>query len=266
MGMKTHFCKAGFLLYLLCFSQALADEPLAPLHFVGRYDFNWSGIELGTLVLSIDEDGDQYKMHLAVASEGIVNLFTRHMSDTVANGKHVGNSYQPVFYESYYKTKKKPRHIRLAFDDKGVVTEEFNEPPEDRNDRPEVPHNLKDGAVDPLSLIMMMRAGAKDVKAFDAKRLYEVKAGREGKDTLYTENKWQKANFLTLSRTPLAGLTAKETKEYNKGEPAMAFYFSADARRIPLAMSVPIMLGDVSGVLVKECKSWAECGLTVDAK
>jgi hypothetical protein len=266
MGTKTHFYKVVVCLYFLGLSPALADEALASLHFIGRYDFNWSGVALGALTLAIDEDGDVYKMRLVVKSEGIVNLFTHHVDDTIAGGERNGSAYLPQYYETYYKTKKKPRHVKLAFDDKGAVVEELNVPPEDRSDRPEVPHSLKDGAYDPLSLLMVVRGGARDIKGFDAKRLYAVKVQEKGRDTLYVEGKWRKVTIFSLSRTPLGGLTAKEMKEYKKGEPPLTVYFSNDAQRIPLAVEVPIMFGEVTGVLVKECKAWAECGLEVDAK
>lgn len=241
-------------------------EDLLPLHFAGVYDFDWSGIKLGQLVLGVDETPDHYNMHLVVASEGIVNIFTRHVSDTVVNGKRTAHGYLPEYYESYYKTKQKPRHIRLTFDAKGAVKEELNEPPEDRSDRPEVPHNLKDGSYDPLTLLMALRAGAREAHGFDAKRLYYVHAQDGGRDNLYIEGKWRKAFSLVLTRTPLGGLTAKETMAYKKGEPPLSLYFSNDKDRIPLAVSMKLFFGEMAGVLTRECKTWQECAIPVNVK
>ncbi len=64
-----------------------------------------------------------------------------------------------------------------------------------------------------------------------------------------------------LTRKPLAGMTAKETKEFGQGEPALTFYFSADGKGIPLYASIPLYLGYLKGTLIKECKTWDECSI-----
>lgn len=266
MGIKTYLYKTVFAISLIAVNPALADDMAVPQHFIGQYLFNWTGIPLGTLVLGIDQTQDSYRVHVTVSSQGIVNLFTRHMSDTVATGKRIGSTYLPQFYECYYKTKKKPRHVRLTFDDKGAVKEEFNEPPEDPTDRPVVPHSLKDGAVDPLTMLLKLLSGEKDFSVFDAKRLYRLHARESDHATFYIEKRWRKTMSLILSRAPLGGLTAKEMKEYEKGEPPLTFYISDDKDHIPLGVSINLMFGPVEGVLVKECSAWDECAVPVDAK
>jgi hypothetical protein len=230
---------------------------LETLHFIGRYSFDFSGIYLGSLVFNVDETPDTYTVHLLVKSGGIINLFTRHWSDTEATGKRLGNRYLPQHYESHYKTKDKPRHLKLAFNAKGAITEELVEPPEDRTDRPEVPHALKDGAHDPFSGFMALRAGSEKLHVFDAKRLYEITAQPVGITSSKIAGYYAKA--YDLSRIPLAGMTQKEMSEYKKDEPHLTFYFSNDARRIPLAMTMPAYFGRVEGRLTKECKTWEEC-------
>jgi Protein of unknown function (DUF3108) len=197
-----------------------------PITFIGQYSFSWAGIYLGKLAFSIDEKPDSYTLRLQVTSGGIINLFTRHSNDTDAKGLRGKTHYQPQHYESHYKTKKKPRHIRLAFDAKGVVTEELNEPPENRAIRPEVPHELKDGSYDPLSGFMAIRSGLFTLTAFDVKRLYQVKAEEKGKSRMNILGADTPVQHYILSRTPLAGMTEKETKEYKAGEPPLHFYFS----------------------------------------
>lgn len=231
----------------------------APITFIGQYSFSWGGIHLGKLAISIDEKPESYALRLAVTSGGVVNWFTRHESDTEVKGTRSHNHYQPLHYESYYKTKKKPRHIRLVYDAKGKNTEELNEPPEDRRFRPEVPANLKDGSYDPLTALLVLRSGVLTLPAFDAKRLYEVKAKDSGKDSMYILGTKTLTQHYTLARTPLAGMTAKEANEYKQGEPPLEFYFSDDARRVPVYITMPIFMGSVKGVLVKECKTWDEC-------
>jgi hypothetical protein len=263
MGRKYHLYKVLVALFLLNSNMAQAAVPSAPLHFIGRYQFDWNNIPLGALELGIDETANTYKMRLAVESKGAINLFTHHTNDTNENGRYEGMQYMPEHYESYYKTKNKPRHIKLAFDKKGVVTEEVNEPPEDRNDRAEVPHNLKDGAVDPLTAVMMIRAGQTNFRGFDAKRLFEVKAIAAAPTVInqpFPLVNNQKALPYILSREPLAGITAKEMKEFKKGEPPLTLYFSDNARRIPLGITVPFY-GVLRGMLMQECTKWEECAV-----
>jgi len=177
-----------------------------------------------------------------------------------------GDYVVPAYYESYYKTKNKPRHIKLEFNNQGTVTTEINEPPEDRNDRPEVLHSLKDGAYDPLTGLMALRANVRVLRAFDAKRLYDVKATDCSKDTLFVGDKWRKAFSCILSREPLSGLTQKEIKQYKEGEPPLSLAFSDDSRKIPLAVSMPLLFSEVHGVLIRECKEWADCAPEVSVK
>jgi hypothetical protein len=252
--------KVVMLLSLLAFKPAYADDATQNIHFVGRYGFAWEGIALAAAELSIDQDKDSYSLRIAIETRGLVNMFTHHVSDTSAHGRRDGDKYLPETYESHYWTKKKPRHIKLAFNDKGVVTEETVEPPEDRTERPEVPHNIKDGTLDPLTLLLAVRAGNLSPRVFDAKHVYD------GKAVLMSTKKplsiaGREVIGYTLTRTPVAGMTAKEMKEYAKGEPPLTFYFTGDATRVPFYISMPVYLGSLTGKLLKECTTWDECAI-----
>lgn len=249
--------KMLLLICLICVNHPCAA--ITPVHFIGQYSFSWAGIHLGKLALAIDETEQEYHLHLGVVSGGIVNLFTRHENDTVADGKRTPERYRPHLFDSHYKTKKKPRHVRLVYDDTGKLTEETNEPPENRAIRPEVPAPLKDGSYDPLAAMMALRGGLLSIPAFDAKRFYEVKAEDKGVETLNILSKDMQVRHYILTRKPLAGMTAKETSEYAQGEPPLHFYLSDDARRVPVYMTMPILLGSVKGTLSKECGTWDEC-------
>lgn len=231
----------------------------APSAFIGQYYFSWAGIKLGKLELSIDEKADAYALHLGVTSAGIVNLFTHHISDTTVVGKRHDGRYCPIRYESRYQTKKKPRHILLVFDPKRHITEELNEPPENRAIRPEVPAELKDGSYDPLSGLMALRQGISPLTAFDAKRLYQVKAEEKEHSSLTVMEKTQPVIHYILTRTPLGGMTAKETEEYKAGEPPLHLFISDDEKRVPVLVQMPVLMGNVKGTLIKECSTWDEC-------
>lgn len=250
--------KAFVLLALISVKPAFAGGLAQDVHFVGQYGFTWEGIPLASAELSVEQGKDAYSLRLAIESKGIVNLFTRHRSDTSAHGRRDGDKYLPEAYESHYWTKNKPRHIKLAFDSKGAVTEELVEPPEDHKERPIVPHSLKDGALDPLTLLLAVRRGDGAPKVFDGKHLWEGKAVPiPFKEP--PEFAGHPAMGYILSRKPLAGMTAKETKEYEAGEPLLQFFFTADAAKVPLYMTLPVMLGRLTGSLIKECKTWDEC-------
>ncbi len=254
--MNRHFYKMLIALFLASAQTAWAAEPMN--HFIGQYDFSWSGFRLGWLALEVDENDKAYSMRLKVESAGLVNLFTHHTDDTVVKGARSGQIYHPELYESHYQTKNKPRYIKLMFNKKGVVTEEINEPPEDRTLRPEVPHALKDGAYDPLTLMMALRNGATESRSFDAKHLFAVHSAHEAGAEPVTFGKYSVTGY-TLSRTPLAGITQKEAQSYAKGEPPLTLYLSADARQIPVGVSIPFLLSHIRGILVKECATWDAC-------
>lgn len=248
-------------LFVLAAQTAYADSPAAAdtMHFIGRYDFTWSGIALAAAEFSIDKEQENYKLRIEISSKGIVNLFTRHRSDTSASGKRINGHYYPHIYESRYWTKNKPRHLKLVFDSVGRITEETVEPPEDRSERPEVPHALKDKTLDPLTLVLVVPEGNTTPRVFDAKRLWEGKAIAGDATVLRTYDGKRAAIPYLLTRKPLSGLTQKEKKEYEHGEPPLTFYFSADERHIPLYMTMPVYMGSLTGTLTKECKTWDEC-------
>lgn len=251
------------LLFLLQATGAVAADapPPADIHFIGQYSFTWAGLALAKAELAIDKTRDKYALKLQVRLAGIVNLFTSHRSITTVEGSHEGESYHPHVYESHYWTKKKPRHLKVAYDAKGVMVEETVEPPEDRTERPEVPHALKDKTIDPLTLLLALGGGNLTPRVFDAKHLYDGKAVKGEQTVLRTEIGKVAAIPYDLSRTPVSGLTAKEQREYATGEPPLAFYVSADDRHIPLYMTMPAFLGYVKGWIAKECKTWEECSI-----
>jgi len=238
---------------------AFADSPAPDLHFIGRYDFAWSGIPLASAELQLDETRDSYSVHLELFSRGIVNIFTRHRSDTTVKGDIIRGAFRPRLYESHYWTKNKPRHIRVAFDARGVMTEELVEPPEDRTERPEVPHSLKDGTIDPLTLILAVPRGSDKPHVFDGKRLWEGTAEKGAPAAIRAYDGSRDAVPYQLSRKALSGLTRKEMLDYLKGEPVLTFYFSADDRHIPLYTWISVYLGRLQGALARECKTWDEC-------
>lgn len=249
--------KIALAIFCLPLSGALAADTA----FIGQYSFSWAGIPLGRLALSIQEKDKAYELRLQVASGGIVNIFTSHDNETVARGGVDDAGYHPAFYESHYTTKKKARHVRLQYDGKGKNTEVFNDPAEDRARRPEVEEKLRDGSYDPLTALMVMRAGGTGFRGFDAKRLYEVTPEKGEAQQVKAAGRQQLAVPYILRRAPLGGLTEKEKKVYAKGEPPLSLFLSDDERRVPLMMSMPVMLGHVVGVLTKECREWQDCAV-----
>ena len=231
----------------------------AGLHFVGRYYITWGGLNLAAAELQLDVAESSYTVRLAARSAGVVNWFTHHRSDTSAHGRRNGDAYYPELYESRYWTKNKPRHIKIAFDPKGAVTEDIVEPPEDPKERPVVPHALKDGALDPLTLIPVLATSADKPRVYDAKQLYDGKVARGAATSIRTYSGARDALPLTISRTAISGMTAKEIKEYAKGEPSLTLYLSSDGKAIPLYFTLPISVGWVKGSLVQECATWDEC-------
>ena len=260
MGLRTQIYKI-LLPVIMVVTGSVAEAATLPdsQHFIGRYDFTWTGIKLAAMELSITQDKEKYALHLAIQSAGIVNLFTHHISDTVAHGRRDGNQYFPELYESHYWTKKKPRHLKIVFDAKGAVKEDMVEPPEDPTERPTIPHSLKDGTVDPLTMLLVAAAGNYKPRVFDAKHLFDGTATKGEQKVIRTYNGPRNAIPFALTRKPVAGMTKRELKEYEEGDPPLTFYFTADNTGIPLYITMPLAVGLIKGSLTKECETWDEC-------
>lgn len=146
-----------FLLGILSAYPALANRALTEINykdaidFKGIYQFAFSGLVFGKMGIEYEQTARHYDLTADVALTGLIKLFVTHTSHTTvdADGRN-------ITYETHYHTKKKPRYVKLVYNN-GALTEEKALPPEDPKQRPTASAKLKNAAVDPLSFIVRMR-------------------------------------------------------------------------------------------------------------
>lgn len=275
MVMMSPFCKSPLKIALVFF--ALSCPPLSakagtlavePLTFKGIYEFRFAGLPFGKLGVEITQTDTEYSIAADVASTGIINLFTRHTSHSVVKEKRTAKSNEAVNYETYYRTKNKPRHVKLTYSD-GKITEEIVEPPENPAKRLPVPAEVKNAATNPLSLILQMReklAETQDNKepafslnVYDGRRATKVDFTIKDQQTINVNGQKQPVTEVELHRQPLAGFTESELADYDPKEPTLRLYFTNDTRLIPIKAEVTVMMAPLTATLVKECGAEESC-------
>ncbi len=241
----------AFLLTLGTLSAARAEEKaLAPFTLKSDYVLSWSGLPFGILHIEAEEGLDHYQITTDIRFTGLLKLFVKHESHTVVSGNPADFAKGPRVYESNYKTKNKPRRVKLAYDAQGTITEEILEPTENRQKRPAVPAADKNGVVDALSYTPELRrrlaaALAKGEKGFH----FPVFDGRR---LMMTDFTIQSTNPIRIigTRKPLAGLTRDEMEKYNEGEPPLTIEFSPLPQLMPTRLHVDIAIGGLDATRV----------------
>ena len=118
MAMKTSLFKylSPILAIFFAFS-AYADD----LQFEGDYIFSWSGIRIGKLHLSLQQDSSAYAVKSSLKTSGIVAMFSDHKSTTIVNGTTKDAIFQPIDYRSDYFSGGKDKLIALKFDEMAAL-------------------------------------------------------------------------------------------------------------------------------------------------
>lgn len=240
----------AFIVSLLVFAMfpAVADSSLDPWpQTQSEYLFRWNGMPFGALSLAMEADDSRYTLRCHIESRGLLRLFSRHESNSDVSGNVRRLSGGPRRYETFYKSRGKPRHVRLVYDEEGQITEEVVEPPENPEKRPPVARELSRGTLDPLSYALAVRAALRDARAkgagsfslriYEGRRLMDTEYRITGSGAVEQHGRNQPTIELTARRTPIAGFTAKELARM-KNEPPLRLYFSDDDRLLLLRLEL----------------------------
>lgn len=250
-------------------AEARALPPLLPLTFQGIYHFTYGGIPFGKGGVEISQSAERYQMTADIASTGIVNAFLHHSSHSTATGTGSGFRYPHVRYESQYQTRKKKKYAMLRYEN-GALAEEKVAPPDNRSSRPAVSRELKDRAVNPLSLILDMRQSLHDAMRdgsqafslllYDGRRLTQVHFRLAGVRTIPIGKALTEVVQVDVSRRLLEGFTSSELADaQKKKDPPLHVYFTHDERLLPLLFEAPLWFGTVRAVLGRECGEGESC-------
>ena len=253
------------LLLLLAPLAAQAQVPeLAPLQHTARYDIRFSGMGVGRLRITATENNFSYSMKVDTKTSGLVGFFAPLQSVAKAEGSITpqGN-YRPRLYSSSAERDgdEKGRRVNMTYDEHGIITFRERVPNQDPSYRPVVPIAEASAAVDPITGFFALRRLMRDtmardqreasVKTYDAARLATMSMKVVSRARIEIGGKYVDAINTVLKREPMTGYTRKELKKFKEGDPTVHVYFSADARFMPLKITIKLPLGTLSAELVE---------------
>ncbi|MCC7259405.1 MAG: DUF3108 domain-containing protein [Alphaproteobacteria bacterium] len=242
----------------------------APLTANLWYKFYWSGLYAGDIIIGVTETEGKYEARAVIETQDMVRTISRFWSDTSIHGTREKGAYRPTHYDTYYHRRKGGgRKIVLDYEgDARIVKEDYN-PPENRQKRPAVPPEQRDGAPDPITLALVVRqklralldAGTKKftMRMFDGRRLSDVNFEIVGKDIIEVKERRRDVIHIVYEQSPVAGYTNNEMKRLAGENPRVDIYISDDDRLIPLQVEGTAMMGTASAMFRKECRLFEEC-------
>lgn len=242
--------KLLILLLFLCPFTANADA--------WHYTAYWSGLPIGDLYAEI-KPGTNGRQELTaiIRSQGLAKSVSGYQStnSTTVLG------LKPQRFTTHFRLKKSSRDIAITYGDKGAVLKETNTPAENRQKRPAVSANLKNGTVDPLTAYLLakqklegaLESGQKNfsIPVYDGRRRFNLNFAILGMAKDGTRH-------ITFNEEPVAGYTNNEMQ--NKAERDSTYHLYLDRNSLlPLRISGNSPLGVAEGKLVKTCATLQAC-------
>lgn len=209
-----------------------------------NYKLYWSGIRIGKVWMYWEETDTGYTARMQIKFSGVARWFNKQFRTAEITGDKACEAevctYTPRHLHWEVDYGHKQRTADIAYDAKGNVLESSVMPPDNRESRPDVPQGDKDSAFDGLTatqaLYFAMLKREKTVfKTYDGRRLIELTFTPKSGDKL----------IYVARRKPLAGHSAKELKDYAKGDPEVRLFYSRD-KRFPLLGEADAAIGKVT--------------------
>lgn len=252
---------AGFFTPTRAQEAQATTPPLAPFTLEALYEFTWTGIPFGKMRLDAKEGIDEYQISANVKLTGLLSVFVKHASQTSVSGSARDFLKGPRTYESNYKTRNKPRRVKMVYDASGHISEHIIEPEAVRAKRPEVPSAQKDRSLDPLTLMPQLRRrlaealskGEKEFQypVFDGSRLMQTTYRIEGRQTLRIEGQKVPTTKVVVTRKPIAGYSKGELEDFQEGDPALMMFFSDLPELMPVKLRAEIAVGALEATRVR---------------
>ncbi len=248
-------------LCMMAAAGAQAGEPIKDMNFKGKYEITWSGITLGRIYITAEEDANHYQMSIDTKTKGIGALISDAKQIVEVKGSVKDGGYVPAFYESRPQKDPDEDVVTLTYDEKGDLKTRARKKDDDPSWRPPVPTAEANTARDPITAAFMLRrtlyeAVATDkhevsTRTYDGMRLAEMKLIRSVDARVAIMHKYRDCVNVAVRRIPINGYTPKELKKYNKGDPEIRIYFSKDAAFLPVRASAKTTIGELSMTLVE---------------
>ncbi len=249
---------------------ASAQVPeLAPFNYSLKYDVTWNNLPIGRIRIDTSESEYRYTVNVDTKTRGIIRLFDSTKSTITTDGRYIekdGRDHvpSPQSYESVSKGDDDVKTTSLRYNMQGEIMKRTRTPPDDPTNRPVVPLEKANKAVDPLTAMYVARQMLRDnierniretnVRTYDGARLADFTFKVVSRASLEIMGKHTDAINMVLKRTPIEGYKAKELKKYREGDPTIHVYFSADERFIPLQADIDLRFGAISAKLASVTK------------
>lgn len=267
-----------FIALTLASSVARAQQPLPelqPFNHIGYYEVSWGGITVGGLAIATYEDAERYSMEAHVKSNGLAWVITKHKSATTAEGIKRDGKYLPQRFETHFHHRNKNRHIILNYDENGKLKDEFVNPADPPWKRKPVPMELKESALDPLSIFFVQRKRVYEaledggeqftLQMFDGRRLTDMHYFVHGRQRVGWNMQDVPVIRFNLSRTPVAGYKDSELEELrDKKDPSVSLFLSDDGRLIPLKLEIDGNAGTFYANFKQRCDTIEQCKKLLD--
>jgi hypothetical protein len=237
---------------------------LAPFNYTLKYDVTWNGLPIGHVRIITSESDYRYTLTVETKTRGILRLFDGTKSTIRTEGRYIEKDGRedvpsPQNYESRAKNSDRTKITTVRYNMQGEIIKRERNPADDPTNRPVVPLEKANKAVDPLTGIYVARQMLRDniernirdttVRTYDGARLADLTFKVVSRASLEVLGESTNAINIVLKRTPIDGYKKKELKKYNEGDPVIHVYFSADERFIPLAADVKLKFGTISAKL-----------------
>lgn len=233
-----------------------------PWNFTAKYTVAWSGITIGRIYITATEDATSYRMSVDTKTHGVGSLFGKERRWAEVTGKKSGTQFLPSRFESRPQSNDKGDRTELTYDDQGKLITRLRLPDDDPKWRPPVPREQANTATDPITagfivrdnIARAMASGEHSLHTFtyDGARLANMHVTLiTPTSTLSIMDKTVEAVDITINRQPIIGYTPKELKKFKDGDPDIHLYFTADAKRIPVRITVDAPVGQLTATLVE---------------
>ncbi len=240
-------------------SRKIAAEPINQAR---KHVVYWGSIPVGELIAGIETGEDKHIFKVAIRSRNLAKVVSKFRSNSKSEIRYNGRGkYTPILWDTNFSLRNKKRTIKLEYSDSGEVTGDYNQPPEKRWKRKAVEQKLKDGAYDPLTMVMVARQKVRD----------SFRGGkREFSLPLYDGRRRSKFNFrvrgittnkfihVSVTETAVAGYTDNELRRMKERGAEIHLYLSIKDFW-PVQATGKSLLGTVKGVIEKTCDSFNEC-------
>ena len=226
------------------------------------YHATWAGVPAAEIRLSLHEGGDGYRDEIAISSEGLPWLVTHFRGVAVSQGRlDRAGALLPGRYDANYDLRRrKDRALRMIFVARdGAVFAERG--PGDTSRKAELKEQFRRNVIDPLSVIMQVRAAVRrgeisfTIPVYDGARRFNAEARALPRDP---KDPGIHVDMMLHAIAGFKGETSDDGDPDDAPRP-VSLTLSDDGQLLPLAVEVNIWFLPLQVTLARVCASAVSC-------